>query len=168
VKYRVVDTLRVRTEAGNRELTRGQVITLAHVTAERLLREGKITRTVRSDSLKTYLWVADDAAHAESLRNRGIAEPIYTFDELRRLVTADEAAVALVHEAKGIFEECVLDEVSAHETGVKEVADAQGDDLCADGPPQCGARYSMKFHPQHGELAAWCRKHRDWCWVARK
>ena len=64
MKYQVLDTFTVKTSQGEIELQPGQVITLPHETAIKLLNEGKITPVekvaykVYSEILQAHLWVS--------------------------------------------------------------------------------------------------------------
>jgi hypothetical protein len=64
-----------------------------------------------SDILQTHLWVVTGKEDMETLRKQGISEPVYTREEIRKLMGADGKELKAVHMAKEVFENAEVDEV---------------------------------------------------------
>jgi hypothetical protein len=121
MKYKTLDRLKVRTLHGELELQAGQIITLPHNTAIRLLNEGKITPIERvaykvySEPLQAYLWVVETDQDMHSLRSRGIKEAIYTSNEIKKLKGIDKDTLKEIHKVKEVFETSKIEEVKTRE-----------------------------------------------------
>jgi hypothetical protein len=117
MRYQVSDTFKVKTSKGEMELKTGQVITLPHDKAIKLLIEGKITPIERvaykvySEILQAYLWVVDTDEDMHSLRSQGINEAIYTGDEIRNLKNLCKDSLKEIHKIKQVFPESIVEEV---------------------------------------------------------
>ncbi len=117
MKYKVLDSLKAQTTQGEMELQPGQVITLPHDKAIRLLNEGKITPIekvaykVYSEILQAYLWVVDTDEDMHSLRSQGVSEAIYTGDEIRKLRSLSKDSLKEIHKVKQVFPESIVEEV---------------------------------------------------------
>lgn len=120
MKYQVLDTFKVKTSTGEMELQTGQIITLPHDKALRLLNEGKITPIekvafkVYSEILQAYLWVADTDQDMHSLRSQGVNEAIYTADEIKKLKGMDKDSLREIHKVKEVFPESTIEKVNGH------------------------------------------------------
>ncbi|MFH0773890.1 MAG: hypothetical protein V2A53_00125 [bacterium] len=117
MKYQVLETFKVRTLKEEIELQSGQIVTLPHDKAIRLLNEGKITPIekvaykVYSELLQAHLWVVDTDEDMHSLRSQGISAAIYTGDEIRKLRSLSKDSLKEIHKAKEVFPESIVDEV---------------------------------------------------------
>ena len=117
MKYKVLDSLKVQTSQGRMELQPGQVITLPHDKAVRLLNEGKVTPIekvaykVYSEILQAYLWVVETDQDMHSLRSQGITEAIYTYPEIAELKKLSKEDVKEIHRVKEIFENSKIKEI---------------------------------------------------------
>ncbi|MGQ9571049.1 MAG: hypothetical protein ACUVUQ_09475 [Thermodesulfovibrionales bacterium] len=118
--YQVLDTFRVKTSRGEIELQQGQVITLPHDKAIKLLNEGKITPIenvaykVYSDILEAYLWIVDTDHDMHSLRSQGVSEAIYTADEIKKLRGLSKESLKEIHKVKEVFPESTVEEINRH------------------------------------------------------
>ncbi|OGW36958.1 MAG: hypothetical protein A2Y97_10155 [Nitrospirae bacterium RBG_13_39_12] len=117
MKYQVLEAFKVRTSQGEMEPQPGQVITLPHDKAIRLLNEGKITPIERvaykvySEILQAYLWIVDTDQDMHSLRSQEVSEAIYTADEIRKLKGGEKDSLKAIHQVKEVFEDSHVDEV---------------------------------------------------------
>lgn len=110
MKYQLIKDLTIKTGAGEMLLQAGQIITLPHETAIRLLNEGRITPVekvvyrIYSNILQAFLWVTENEAGADKLRAEGISEPIYTGHEIKELRKMPKEALKAIHNTKTVFE----------------------------------------------------------------
>ena len=117
MKYQVVNSFRVKTSQEEMELKPGQVVTLPHEAAIRLLNEGRIKPIERvaykvySEVLGEDLWIVDTDADMHSLRDQGKTDVIYTFDECYRLKGLDKSSLRELHAVKKNFDKAVIREV---------------------------------------------------------
>ena len=115
MKYKVLDSFKALTSEGEMELQPGQVITLPHDKAIRLLNEGKITPIekvaykVYSEILQAYLWIVETDEDMHSLRSQGIKEAIYSHDEIRTLKGGEKDSLKAIHQVKEVFEDSHVD-----------------------------------------------------------
>jgi hypothetical protein len=122
MRYQVLESFKVRTSQGEMELQAGQLVTLPHEIALKLLNEGKITPVekvaykIYSEVLKAYLWVADTDRDMHSLRDQGIKEAIYISDEIRKLKGLDNDSLKEIHKVKEVFEGSKIEEVRPKES----------------------------------------------------
>lgn len=109
MRYRVLETFKVRASQEEMELQPGQVITLPHDKAIRLLNEGKITPVERvaykvwAEILQAYLWVVETAQDMHSLRYQGVTEAIYTADEIKKIRGISKDSLKEIHKVKEVF-----------------------------------------------------------------
>ena len=117
MRYQVRKPFRVKTSDGEIELQPGQIVTLDRENAVQLITMGKIIPTqkvayrIYSEILQAFLWVVDTDEDTKDLRNKGITEPIYTADEIRKLKGIDKEGLKLVHKAKEEFEKSKVEDV---------------------------------------------------------
>jgi hypothetical protein len=118
MKYKVLDSFKAQTDKGEIELQAGQIITLPHDKALRLLNEGKITPIERaaykvySEILQAYLWVVDTAEDMGFLRSQGISEAIYTTNEIRKLKGISKDSLKEIYKVKEVFEGSKVEEIT--------------------------------------------------------
>ena len=116
MKYQVLESFKVKTKQGEMELQPGQIITLPRDKVIKLLGEGKITPVgkvaykVYSEILEAFLWVVDTNEDMHSLRSQGIAEAIYTTDEVKTLKGIDKDVLKELHKVKEVFPESKIEE----------------------------------------------------------
>jgi hypothetical protein len=110
VKFRVLESLKVKTPEGERELQPGEIITLPRDKAIELINQGRIAPIGRvaykvySEILKTHLWAVAEGADRKALGAcEDVREPIYTGDEIGKLRGMPEEALRGVHEGKTVF-----------------------------------------------------------------
>lgn len=117
MKYQVLELFKVKTSQGEMELQPGQIITLPKDKAIKLLNEGKITPIekvayrVYSEILQAHLWVVDTVEDMHSLRSQGIAETIYSHDEIKELRKLSKEDLREIHKVKEIFPESTIEEI---------------------------------------------------------
>lgn len=117
MRYKVIQDMEVETPAGPVSLSQGQVICLDKAEALPLIEAGLITPQgsvaykVYSNILQAYLWVVDDEAGAEGLRTEGIAEPIYTGEEIKKLKGMDKKSLQAIHNVKQAFKESKIKDI---------------------------------------------------------
>ena len=103
------------------ELQPGQVITMPHDKAIRLLNEGKITPIekiaykVYSEVLQAHLWVVDTDQDMHTLRNQGITEAIYTGKEIEELKKLPKEDLQEIHKIKDVFPKSIVQKINIGE-----------------------------------------------------
>lgn len=128
MKYKVLDSFKAQTLKGEMEIEPGQVITLPHDKAVRLLNEGKITPIekvaykVYSEVLQAHLWVVKTDQDMYSLRSQGMKEAVYTVNELRKLRDLSKDSLKEIHKVKEVFEDSKVEEVIKNETVQKRLS----------------------------------------------
>lgn len=126
MKYIMLDSFKAQTRQGETELKAGQIITLPHEIAIRLLNAGLITPVGRvayriySNIFEAFLWVVQDDAGADKLRAEGISEPIYTGHEIAELRGLDREGLGAVHNVKTVFDESQIKSVRLTEINLLE------------------------------------------------
>lgn len=123
MRYQVLEAFKVKTSKEEMELQPGQVITLPHDKAIRLLNEGKITPTekvayrIYSEILESFLWITADDEDMHLLRSQGKTEAVYTKDEIKKLRGLSKDSLIEIHRVKEVFESSRIKEVKIKERG---------------------------------------------------
>ena len=119
MKYQVLENFKVKTSRGELELEAGQIITIAHDKAIKLLNKGKIipiekvAYKIYSELLEAYLWVVDTPEVMEYLRaSKNIAEAIYTREEITKLKNLPQDTLKGIHEIKEVFDRAIIEGVN--------------------------------------------------------
>ncbi len=124
MRYQVLEAFRVKTSREEMELQPGQVITMPHDLAVRLLNEYKITPVVKvayriySEILQAYLWIAETDEDRHSLKSQGISESIYTSNEMWKLKGVSKEHLKAVHEVKTVFKDSKIEECKKNKNEV--------------------------------------------------
>jgi hypothetical protein len=117
MKYKLLDSLKAKTKEGEVELQAGQIVTLPHDIAIKLLNEGRIKLIERvaykvySSILQSYLWIVDTDQDLHTLKDQGIKEPVYTLEECKKLKGLAKSSLRELHEVKKNFDTSVIREV---------------------------------------------------------
>ena len=117
MKYKVLETFKVKTTKEEIDLQPGQVITLPHDTAIKLLNEGRITPVERvayrvySEILQAYLWVVETDEDKHALRSQGATKAIYTGYEIEELKKLSKEDLKEIHRVKEVFPESCIEEI---------------------------------------------------------
>lgn len=72
---------------------------------------------IDSDLLGCHFWFVETCEDAERLRREGIAETIYTREEIQHLKGVSKEALRAVHAVKEIIEDGVIEEITAASAG---------------------------------------------------
>lgn len=118
MRYQVLEPFKVKTSKEEMELQAGQIITLPHDKALKLLNKGKITPVekiaykVYSEILQAYLWVVDTDEDMYSLRSKKVSEAIYTGEEIRKLKGLDRDSLKEINRVKEVFEGSKVEEIT--------------------------------------------------------
>ncbi|OGW37450.1 MAG: hypothetical protein A2Y97_00060 [Nitrospirae bacterium RBG_13_39_12] len=121
MRYKVLESFKIKTLKKEMELQAGQVVTLPHDKAIILISEGKITPfddtayRVYSENLHAYLWVVEDDKDIDRLREQGIKEAIYTRQEIEKLKDIDKDSLKVIHRVKEVFESSKVVEIKGCE-----------------------------------------------------
>lgn len=114
--FNVLSDISLETLSGIVNLKQGQMIGLSKDEALPLIEAGLIMPTGRvayriySELLQTHLWVCETDHDMHSLRAEGVAEPIYTGEEIRKLKGMDNAGLKAIHTVKTVFENSRIEE----------------------------------------------------------
>lgn len=117
MRHHVVQPFKVKTSQGERELLPGQLINLPTDKALKLVNEGKITPAERvayhvySEILQTYLWVVDTDADRHTIRAKGIAEAIYSRQEIKKIMKLHGDDLRDIHKVKEVFQDSAVEQV---------------------------------------------------------
>ena len=121
MRYQVLQPFRVKTSQGEREILPGQIITIPREKALKLLNEGKIIAIKKiayklySEILQAYLWVVETKQDMHSLRAQGIAEAVYTSNDIQTLKGIDKEELKVIHRVKEVFPESTVENVCPKE-----------------------------------------------------
>lgn len=111
MKYRVLETTRLKTSKGETELHPGQVTALHNDITIRLINEGriapigKVTYKIYSKILDDYLWLVPTDNEMKKLVTEGITDVIYTKKEVSRMIdeSVSKEGLKAIHKVKNIF-----------------------------------------------------------------
>ncbi len=121
MRYKVLKEMDVETPEGIMTLTPEQVINLSKEEAIPLIEDGTITPIekvaymVYSEILQAFLWVVETDADMHSLRSKGIAEAIYSHDEIKELRKLSNEDLKEIHRVKETFSESTVEEIKRSE-----------------------------------------------------
>jgi hypothetical protein len=107
----------------NRELNPGDLVDVPQELAIQYIEKGKLSPIERlaykifSEILQEELWVIDTDEDMHSLRQKGIAEAIYTADEIKKLRGIDRDGLKAIHNVKEVFEESKIEKVKIMKKG---------------------------------------------------
>jgi hypothetical protein len=124
MKYQVLDRFKAITSQGEMELPEGQIITMPHDIAIRLLNESKITPIekvayrIYSEILEDYLWLCETDKDLHYFKEKNISEPIYTKNEIKKLKGIDKETLKAVHEVKTVFKDSKVEECKKNKNEV--------------------------------------------------
>lgn len=119
MKYRVLETIKLKTSKGEIELHPEQVTALHNDVAIKLLNQGKITPTgkasyrIYSKILEDYLWIVAADKERKELVTEGINDVIYTQEEVSKLMgegVTKEGLVA-IHKIKKTFSRATVEDI---------------------------------------------------------
>lgn len=117
MKYKVLDRFKAQTTQGEMELQVGQVITLPHDKAIKLLNERmikpveKVAFKIYSEILQEHLWVVETDQDMKALRSQGNTEAIYTLREIPELKKIPREDLKAIHNIKETFPESTIKDV---------------------------------------------------------
>jgi len=115
--FEVLKEFETQTPEGIQILKQGQKVRLSKEEAIPLIQDnlirpvGKVAYKVYSEILQGYLWVTDTDNDMHYLRSQGIAEAIYTADEIKKLKGIDKDTLKELHKVKEVFEKSTIEEV---------------------------------------------------------
>ena len=116
MRYRVIESFKIKTHKDEMELQSGQVLTLPHDKAIRLISDGKVAphdervQRVYSENLHAHYWIVENEKDMDRLREHGIEEAIYTKQEMERLKDADSETLKIIHQVKEVFENSQIED----------------------------------------------------------
>jgi hypothetical protein len=117
VKFRIAETINLKTSKGKLELKPGQVVALPHDVAVKLLNGNKITPIgkaiykVYSKILDAYLWVVATNAEMKKMLDEGIEKPIYTYDDITKLEGVSKEGLKAIHKIKRVFPGSTVEDI---------------------------------------------------------
>ena len=119
MKYRVLETTRLKTSKGEIELHPGQVTALHNDVAIRLINEckiipiGRATYKIHSKILGDYLWIVATDKELQGLIDEGITEVIYTQKETNKLMTnkVSKEGLVAIHKVKKAFSAATIENI---------------------------------------------------------
>ncbi len=117
MKFRISETIKLKTSKGKLELQTGQIVTLPHDVAVKLLNGNKITPIgkaiykVYSKILDAYLWVVATDAEMRKMLAEGVEEPIYTYDDITKLEGVSKEGLKAIHKIKRVFPGSTVEDI---------------------------------------------------------
>lgn len=123
MKYRVLETIRLKTPKGEIELHPGQVTALHSDVAIRLISEGRITPIgevaykIHSKILGDDLWIVATDNELQELIDEGVNEVVYTQEETNKLMTnkVSKEGLAAIHRIKKIFPGATVENIESEQ-----------------------------------------------------
>ncbi|MEO5359182.1 MAG: hypothetical protein H7843_01900 [Nitrospirota bacterium] len=82
-----------------------EIVESLYLKAVAMLRPDAVSVRVYSEVLGCYLWIVQSKDEAKTLRNSGVKETVYDFNEVRALKGSSPAHLKAVHTAKEVFPE---------------------------------------------------------------
>ncbi len=117
MKFRISETINLKTSKGKLELKPGQVVALPHDVAVKLLNDNKITPIgkaiykVYSKILDAYLWVVATDVEMRKMLDEGTEEPIYTNEDITKLEGGTKEELQVIHKIKRIFPGSTVEDI---------------------------------------------------------
>lgn len=117
MKFRTLETIRLKTSKGNLELKPGQVVALPHDVAVKLLNDNRITPIgkaiykIYSKILDDYLWIVANEKELRGLIAEGIQDAIYTHNDIDRLDGISKEELQVIHKFKRIFPGSTVEDI---------------------------------------------------------
>ena len=123
MKYRVLESIRLKTPKGEIELHTGQVTALHSDVAIRLINEGriapvgKVAYKIHSRILADYLWLVADDNELQGLVDEGITDAIYTKYEVSRMIDegVTKEGLKAIHKVKGAFPAATVEDIDSEQ-----------------------------------------------------
>lgn len=115
--FKILREFEVNTPSGTLTLKEGQKIRLSKEEAVPLIQGRfiqpieRVAHKVWSEILQAYLWAVDTVEDMHSLRSQGIAEIIYSHDEIKELRKFSKEDMREIHKVKEIFPESTIEEI---------------------------------------------------------
>ena len=117
MKFRISENINLKTSKGKIELKPGQIATLPHDVAVKLLNANKITPIgkaiykIYSKILDSCLWVVATDAEMRKMLDEGIEEPIYTHEDITKLGGVSRKGLIKIHNIKKIFPGATVEDI---------------------------------------------------------
>ncbi len=117
MKFRISETIKLKTSKGKLELQPGQIATLPHDVAVKLLNDnkikpiGKAIYKIYSKILDDFLWIVANEKELRDLIAEGIQDAIYIRNDIEQLDGTTEEELKKIHKFKRIFPGSTIEEL---------------------------------------------------------
>jgi hypothetical protein len=117
VKFRISETIKLKTSKGKLELKPGQVVALPHDAAVKLLNDNKITPIgkaiykVYSKILDDFLWIVANEKELRNLIAEGVQDAIYIHHDIEQLDGISKEGLKAIHKIKRVFPGSTVEDI---------------------------------------------------------
>ncbi len=117
MKFRISKTINLKTSKGNLELQPGQIVTLPHDAAVKLLNEnkiepiGKAIYKIYSKILDDFLWIVANEKELRDLIAEGVQDAIYIHNDIKQLEAISKEGLKAIHKIKKAFPGATIEDI---------------------------------------------------------
>ncbi len=118
MKFRISETIRLKTSKGKLELRPGQIVTLPASVALELVNDGRIAPIgkaiykIYSKILNEFLWIVANEKELRDLIAEGVQDAIYIHNDLEQLDGISKEGLKAIHKFKRIFPGSTVEDVN--------------------------------------------------------
>ncbi len=117
MKFRVSETIKLKTSKGKLELRPGQVVTLPADVALELVNDGRIAPIgkaiykVYSKILDDFLWIVANEKELRDLIAEGVQDAIYIHNDIEKLDGISKEGLKAIHKIKKAFPGATIEDI---------------------------------------------------------
>ncbi len=117
MKFRISETIKLKTSKGNLELQPGQIATLPHDVAVKLLNDnkikpiGKAIYKIYSKILDDFLWIVANEKELRDLIAEGVQDAIYIHNDIEQLDGISKEGLRAIHKFKKAFPGATIEDI---------------------------------------------------------
>ncbi len=117
MKFRISETIKLKTSKGKLELQPGQVVTLPADIALELVNDGRIAPIgkaiykIYSKILDDFLWIVANEKELRDLIAEGVQDAIYIHNDIEKLDGISKEGLKAVHKIKRVFPGSTVEDI---------------------------------------------------------
>ncbi len=117
MKFRISETIKLKTSKGKLELKPGQVVTLPADVALELVNDGRIAPIgkaiykIYSKILDDFLWIVANEKDLRDLIAEGVQDAIYIHNDIKQLEAISKEGLKAIHKIKKAFPGATIEDI---------------------------------------------------------
>ncbi len=117
MKFRISETIKLKTSKGKLELQPGQVVTLPADVALELVNDGRLAPIgkaiykIYSKILDDFLWIVANEKELRDLIAEGVKDAIYVHDDIEQLEGISKEGLKAIHKIKRVFPGATIEDI---------------------------------------------------------